>query len=268
MVYAFARKAVGRLLGPHQLEESDLLLALFRRRPPGVLVEVGAHTGDGTFQRFARDGWMIHAFEPDPDNRRGLEQTAANFPNIAIIPKAVAEKSGTMTLYRSSESTGISSLVAFTEGHEAGIKVQVISLVEYLTENAIPQVDFLKIDVEGYEKFVLDGYPWVTHRPRAVLLEFEDRKTLPLGYSWRELAERLRGLGYEVLVSEWFPIVRYGVFHQWRRYASYPTELLDGNGWGNMIAVEPADFDHLKRLAQIQALRFRARRKLRPKNYG
>ena len=71
----------------------------------------------------------------------------------------------------------------------------------------------MKIDVEGFERNVLDGYDWAV-RPDLIVLEFEDSKTVPLGYSWKDLADGLIDRGYQVLVSEWFPIERYGGSHR------------------------------------------------------
>jgi FkbM family methyltransferase len=253
-----AKRKVGAFIGPPIFEEAALIYSLFKNRKDGVLVEVGAHTGDDVFMRFAADGWEVHAFEPDPGNREPLERATAQLSNVTVVPKAVADKPGTMTLYTSDESTGISSLAPFTEGHSAALEVDVTTLSDYLQSGGPDHVDFLKVDVEGYEKFVMAGYPWDTHKPDAVLLEFENAKTEPLGYTWRDLAEELTGHGYGVLVFEWHPIVRYGVVHRWRRFARYPTELADDDAWGNLLAVA-SDIDRVERAARLMAFRFRLR---------
>ncbi len=49
-------------------------------------------------------------------------------------------------------------------------------------------------------------------------------------------------LGYVVFVSEWHPIIRYGVSHSWRRLDRYPCTQINPKGWGNFIAVR-ADVD-------------------------
>ena len=63
---------------------------------------------------------------------------------------------------------------------------------------------------------------------------------VPFLFSARELARFLVERGYRVMVSEWFPIERYGASHTWRRFTPYPCELADPRAWGNLIAVEPA----------------------------
>lgn len=195
------------------------------------MVDIGAHYGS-SLAPFADDGWTVHAFEPDPANRAELQASFGGRPNVTIIPKAVADVSGEMMLFTSQLSTGVSSLSAFTTTHRPTALVPVITMAEYLADAGVDTVDFMTIDVEGFERHVLQGYDWAV-RPRMIVLEFEDFKTLPLGYSWTDLADDLVAHGYEVLVSEWFPVARYGGNHQWRRFARYPTELADPKAWGN-----------------------------------
>jgi hypothetical protein len=80
-------------------------------------------------------------------------------------------------------------------------------------------VDFLKIDTEGFDLMVLKGYPWTqSPRPRVILCEFEDAKTVPLGYDFHQLAAFLVGEGYQLIISEWYPVKAYGGLHRWRRF--------------------------------------------------
>lgn len=251
-----AKRAAQRLLGPPTIRETDIVYDLMGNRV-GTMLDVGAHFGT-SLAPFAEAGWSVHAFEPDPVNRERLISGHGKQSNVVIIPAAVSDAPGELPLYASPESTGISSLAAFTESHEQTATVQVLTLREYLAEHDITSVDFIKIDVEGYERHVLDGYDWSV-RPSAIVLEFEDDKTRPLGYDWTHLADELSSKGYAVVVSEWFPIERYGVSHRWRRFADYPTVLADENGWGNLIAVTPDRVGDLHRLLSRTERRYRLR---------
>jgi FkbM family methyltransferase len=223
------------------------------------MVDVGAHHGD-TMLPFARDGWRVHAFEPDPVNRSYLERSVEGFDNVTVIPDAVSDVRGQATIYASDQSSGISSLSPFTERHEARAVVNVITLADYISSAGIADVTFLKIDVEGFEQRVLNGFPWTEIQPKIVLAEFEDAKTQPLGYGWNDLARLLTQKGYEVLISEWHPIVAYGGQHKWRRFARYPTALSDPAAWGNLIGVPPALMPILVNRARRHGLRHRASR--------
>lgn len=232
---------------------------LIQTRSRGVMLDVGACHG-ATAIPFAKEGWEVHAFEPDVVNRNVLESAVADLPLVRIVPKAVADEPGTLTLYRSDESVGISTLEPFTDSHSAAHVVEVITLADYLAAESVETVDFLKIDVEGFEREVLGGFPWRSHSPDAIVLEFEDLKTKPRGYSWTDLADGLVDRGYRVLVSEWAPIERYGVAHDWLRFADYPTRLSDDRAWGNLIAVRPYLFAGLQEEASRFERMFRLRR--------
>lgn len=238
MVTAPVKRLARSVLGPAQINESDIARVALRRRR-GVMLDVGAHYGS-SLAPFASDGWSIHAFEPDPANRAKLEAAFGRHPNVIIVPKGVSDEPGKRPLFTSGESSGISSLSPFTESHRSTTTVEITTLRDYMAEAGIKAVDFMKVDVEGFERNVLKGYDW-TIKPDIIVLEFEDSKTLPLGYSWKDLADELVTRGYQVLVSEWFPIERYGVGHRWRRFGGYPTELVDPNAWGNLIAAKNLD---------------------------
>ena len=92
----------------------------------------------------------------------------------------------------------------------------------------------------------------------SILLEFEDRKTVPLGFSWRDLAQDLLDRGYGVIVSEWYPIESYGGTHRWRSFKPYPTELADASAWGNLLATD-RDFAQLLAATRREATRYRMR---------
>ena len=256
------KRVARKLLGPRTMSEVEVLHELMSDEPRGaVMVDVGAHWGESLLP-FAVDGWEVHAFEPDPVNRAHLHHTCRELPNVAVIPKAVSARQGEVTLYRSAESSGISTLSAFSPSHHAMGAVEVTTLRTYCDEVGLQRVTFLKIDAEGFDRFVLEGQPWDRLRPRAILCEFEDNKTVQLGYTWKDLAEDVVGYGYRVLVSEWRPVRAYGADHQWRRFAPYPTRLVDEAATGNLLAVAEEEFDRLSTIARRSAVRLSVRRQI------
>lgn len=236
------------------VNEVDIVFRVLAQRkkqfPPPVMIDVGAHFG-GSLGKFARSGWQVYAFEPDDANRERLVQDFGNFENISIEKKAVADEPREKAVFFTSEvSTGISGLSNFHESHKESGVVEVTTLAQFIQEKGIEKVDFLKIDAEGYDLFVLKGCPWGSTKPDAIVCEFEDSKTIPLGYRFEDICDFLRDKGYYVLVSEWYPIVRYGISHRWRRFGIYPCSLSDKNGWGNLIACADAKtFADIQRVA-------------------
>jgi FkbM family methyltransferase len=250
-------KAGGRMvLGAHSVDESHIVYRFLSGTKQGIMLDVGAAFGL-SLAPFAEAGWDIHAFEPDPKNRAILEADYGARSNVAIVPQAVSDVEDLQPLFVSSESPGISSLAPFTEGHEPADTVSVITLAAYLEEHGITHIDFLKVDVEGFELNVLRGLDWAV-KPRTLVLEFDDAKTEALGYSWRDLCVELVDHGYRVLISEWFPVTRYGTTHTWRGFKPFPAELADQRSWGNVIATD-GRFDDLLRLASHVDRKYRAR---------
>ncbi len=223
----------------------DEVDAVFRalgsvRAGSGFMLDVGGHHGE-SFERFADAGWRVECFEPNPANHPKIEaRMAAHRDRVALHNLAVSDspKQG-LTFYLSDESTGISSLHAFHDTHREGFKVDAIALRDHLSAQGNPKVDFLKIDTEGFDFFVLQGIDWEAGKPEVIICEFEDTKTEGLGYTYKDMAQYLLDRGYEVIVSEWKPIVAYGQAHEWHRYTRFPSDLATPDAWGNLVAMQP-----------------------------
>jgi len=205
-----------------------------------VMIDVGAHVG-GSLIKFAQEGWRVYAFEPDNVNRERLKTLCkkVSLKNVTIDSRAVSDKPNTnISFYRSNLSSGISGLSEFDGSHKESQKVDTITLSVYCSNENINKVDFLKIDTEGYDLNVLKGFPFKSIRPKVILTEFENSKTIPLGYDFNDLVKYLVNKGYSVAVSEWYPVVQYGGNHKFRNISHYPCELIDENATGNLIACQ------------------------------
>jgi FkbM family methyltransferase len=227
------------------LDETHLIAALLEDRPPGsIMLDVGAHFGSSAAP-FCDKGWQVYCFEPDPANRQKLLERFNERPNVKIDPRAVSDHVELeKPFYSSQESTGISGLLAFRDSHEVVEKVSVTTIGEVIAEQSIQHVDFLKIDVEGYDFSVLKGVPWDKIRPTVIECEFEDGKTKYLGHVWQDICEYLVAKDYTIYVSEWHPIIRYGTRHDWLGIKRYPCQLDHPESWGNLLAFRDAPSTH------------------------
>lgn len=247
-------KLFKKLTGRFQFDESRLIHEVFKDRPQGgVMIDVGAHFGT-ELAMFASSGWKVLAFEPDIENRKHLEASFGSSPNVIIDTRAVAEVAGEeLAFFTSDVSTGISGLSAFHESHSQTQTVTTTSISEISKDHKLSSIDFLKIDVEGFDFSVIKGIDWDGLTPDVILCEFEDAKTRPLGHSSNDVFNYLLERGYCVTISEWRPISEYGQSHNWKGFCKRPKEL-DPNGWGNMIAFrDRPEFAELA-LANIEKL--------------
>jgi len=83
---------------------------------------------------------------------------------------------------------------------------------------------------------VLQGFPFNLIKPLVIECEFEDLKTTKLNYTVKDMINFLQDKGYFVYVSQWHPIVRYGIRHQWKRFFKYEGQTISANSWGNLLA--------------------------------
>lgn len=224
------------------LEEAELVRTVLAQSgtETGLIVDVGGHFGTVSVL-FADAGWEVHAFEPDPNNRLRFRERFDERPSVHLDPRAVSEVDGELLqFYDSPQSSGISGLVNFHETHRPVAEVETVRLETYLREHRIKSVDFLKVDTEGFDLFVVRSYSWESSPPpAAILCEFEDAKTTRVGYDTTVLANFLIGHGYTLLVSEWHPIERYGVVHSWKTmYPWDPINRVPSDAWGNLLAFQ------------------------------
>ena len=158
-----SRSSTHRLLyltGERLVEERHLLRREIR---PGMRVaDVGANIGYYMLlmaQLVGPTGW-VHCFEPDPDNLAELRRnrTANGLENVRVSAAAVGERDG-ITAFR----PGLNGTVCAPGA--AGLTVDVVRL-DSAWEGAL---DFVKIDVEGYEGQVLQGALGLIERHRPTL---------------------------------------------------------------------------------------------------
>jgi FkbM family methyltransferase len=235
-----------------QFCESHAILDYFSARAePGVMIDVGAHLGS-TLRPYVKRGWRVIAAEPDPAKIPRLKRFVDS-PGFTLLPLAVGDQEeASLPFFTSAESTGISSLIAFRNSHVQTTTVKATTLARIIDDHDVDTIDFLKIDTEGFDYRVLQGFPWWKLRPEVILCEFDEQKTRGVDYDYRALGDLLVSQGHHVYLSEWLPIVRYGGNHRWRSVRRYPCELIDAAAWGNFIAIRAnGDVDRLEMLLPL-----------------
>jgi FkbM family methyltransferase len=204
----------------------------------GTMFDVGAQIGN-SMHTLASAGWEAYCFEPNPICFDILSQRAKFFKNkVKIFDLAVSDKSNlNLNFYISDGNLGISSLHPFTESHRKLKRVKTISLKKFIIDQKIKKINFLKIDTEGNDLSVLKGIDWDKLSPETILCEYEDKKTLKIGYNYKDICNLLKAKGYEVIISEWEPIIKYGGNHRWLKFHKFCKEIkVNNNSWGNIIA--------------------------------
>ncbi|MEX2287043.1 MAG: FkbM family methyltransferase [Planctomycetaceae bacterium] len=132
-----------------------------------TIFDVGANKGQ-TAANYRRrfPAAEIYCFEPFPESVATLQAAFSNDEHTHVVPKAVAEKSGTATFYVTKFDATHSLLPRFTSGRRyypewAGpketIDIEAIALDDFIGDKRISTVDILKMDVQSGELLVLRG---------------------------------------------------------------------------------------------------------------
>lgn len=164
------------LISYAQNAEDIVLYRLFREQPFGRYVDVGASHPefDSVTKLFYERGWRGVNIEPSPAE---FELLCAARPEDVNLAVAVGRERGSATLYLgSSEQRGLGSLNASVAEVSIGagasrVEVPLVTLSDLAIEHVHGPVDFLKIDVEGFEIEVIEGNDWEAFAPRVVVVE-------------------------------------------------------------------------------------------------
>jgi FkbM family methyltransferase len=155
---------------PHTVRLLESLLS-----ENSLVIDAGANIGC-TSLLFASIASRVISFEPSPTTFKFLTRNVdrSGFSNIELHNCALGATPGVSRLsFAANNRSGgfISDKVKASAGHVEEV-IRITTLDAVVRELKIPHVDFIKIDVEGFEKSVLEGAQQVLQRDRpAVVLE-------------------------------------------------------------------------------------------------
>jgi FkbM family methyltransferase len=170
-------------------------LAFFRRylRAGDVVADVGANIGDVAIvcARTVGPRGRVHAFEPHPRVFDWLKQNINlnGLDNIQLTNAALGEHDGALDISNDRRDDMNRMLPA-----GGGISVPVRRLDEIL--EGTERIDLLKIDVEGFELFVLRGAEKVLARTQAVYVEVGAEHFRQFGYACADVFSLLMSSGF------------------------------------------------------------------------
>jgi FkbM family methyltransferase len=145
------------------LEDVARILAEFEHP---VIFDVGANRGDtaAKYQQLFPNA-DIYAFEPTPELVDTLNQRFQNCQTIKVVPKALSDTNGTIIFHLMSNNVTNSILplqssngAYYNITEKQTIQVETNTGEYYCREHNISKIHFLKLDVQGAERFVLTGF--------------------------------------------------------------------------------------------------------------
>lgn len=172
-----------------------------------VCFDIGANVGYFTllFGSLCKEG-QVHAFEPQSLCYHLLLSSIElnNFKNIKVNKYALSNCNGVSEFSVSKKCESSSFIHTHMNPLETTIQVEVRKLDDYIRENGIERIDFMKIDVEGAEKLVLEGMKETLSKkglqPKILLVELYDPNFIHYNTSVSEILTFFNSYGYKPYV--------------------------------------------------------------------
>lgn len=187
----------------HDMRVAGQLSSLIE--PGTIVVDVGAHIGTHSvaYLRALHFG-SLYSFEPIEDVFECLERNLnkeieTNNHHVSVFPYNVALGDGTengVEIKQEPDNFGASRVIS-----RCG-KVP-CAVLDYMIPWAIDRVSYMKIDVEGYEPWVLRGARRIieAHHP-TLFVEVNPYSLKAAGSSVTELTDLIRSFGYKFHIED------------------------------------------------------------------
>ena len=159
-----------------------------------IVLDVGANIGTVTLQASicVESLGRIYSIEPHPQIFKFLNENIIlnNFENVKLFNIAVGNKSGTILF--SNQKSNCQNKIILEKSNET-IEVPIKLLDELAIDES--EIDLLKIDVEGFEQFVLLGAKKTLEKTKCVYIETIEKL---YNYDRNKIFEILNNYGFEL----------------------------------------------------------------------
>jgi FkbM family methyltransferase len=195
-------------------EEREEKLILSILTPGMTVLDIGANIGYHTFRmaRLVQPGGLVYAIEPSSWAYKKLQHNASlnpNLNNIRFLKLGLSDKDiGRTNIYFQSSYR--------IDGHQNPLPEEVLlsSLDTVVSNENIQKIDFIKMDVDGYEGKVIRGAMTAlsSFRP-TILMEITPSAMLSNGDDPEELVGALQSLGYRFETTKRIPIPNLSAYY-------------------------------------------------------
>jgi FkbM family methyltransferase len=172
-----------------------------------TVVDVGAHVGYYTLQgaRLVGKTGRVYAFEPDPYNFALLTRNVEinDYRNVVCVRQAVSNRSGAGELFLSRYSVSHSMCSGVAKSDQK-TSIMTTSLDDYFREAGWPPIDFIKMNIEGWEYFALKGMERLAGLSRHLnmMLEYHPEQLQESGVTAPLFFTQLSSMGFKVYLID------------------------------------------------------------------
>jgi len=130
--------------------------------PPRRIFDVGANIGEVTlkFKNYFNSA-ALYSFEPVTSTFQVLQQNTKHLDDVQCFKLALGDKAESVEINLFEGAASVLNSLNIDAQNKVPGKKELISVItgdSFCAENNIPEIDLLKIDTEGYEIRVLQGF--------------------------------------------------------------------------------------------------------------
>ena len=124
--------------------------------PDDIVIDAGSWIGD--FAAYASVmGATTYAFEPVDNTFAILEKTAELNGRIIPVKKGLSNENVSRKIFVNDAMSSGNSFIANADHADESLTVETTTIDDFVRENHLPRVDFIKADIEGFERHMLAG---------------------------------------------------------------------------------------------------------------
>jgi FkbM family methyltransferase len=149
----------------------------------------------------------VHAFEPLPDFFERLKTNTQAYDKVACHNLALSNEEGTFPMFVNTWETTSSLLPAAELLKEQipdidlkrSVDIQAIRLDNYVAEKKLPKPDVIKMDVQGFEKKVIEGGVNTVRSSKYCFIEMSFQQLYDEAPLFDEIYQLMRDLGFSIV---------------------------------------------------------------------
>jgi len=180
-------------------EKNVIRQMLLHLREGDCAYDIGASIGSHSIIMAKRVGpqGLVVSFEPEPNSFQVLEKNVAlnHLLNVKTFPVALGNISEKRELF--SPDSGLGSFNLLSRGKSLGRSISIVQGDTWVRQNRLRLPHAVKIDVEGYEHFVLQGLSQTLSSAQCLMLCCEIHPhMLPSGISAEDVMGLIQSFGF------------------------------------------------------------------------
>ncbi|NJM51941.1 MAG: FkbM family methyltransferase [Blastocatellia bacterium] len=178
-------------------------------KPGDVVFDVGTNIGDTllNFAKIVGNEGKVYGFEPDEKTYGKANKNIAlnDFQNILLFKLGISDKTESVKLYEVDEHNfGMNRILTEESGKNFNFSIiETISIDAFVVEHGIKRLDFIKIDIEGYEMHAVSGARKTLQTQKPVLfIELGFERLIKNATTPNEVVRILEDANYKVRIAD------------------------------------------------------------------